>query len=864
MPHLPIDQPKSMPIEVEVDLGHIKGLSSQEVQERLAKDGYNVLPSAKRRGLLLTALEIIREPMFLLLLACGALYLISGDTEEAMMLLGFVFVVMGITFFQERKTERALEALRDLSSPRALVVRDGAKQRIAGRDVVRGDIMLLAEGDRVPADAIVLDCVNLSIDESLLTGESIAVRKKSAAATTEMSAPGGDDTPSVFSGTLVVRGQGIVEAKATGIHTEIGKIGKALQSVETENTPLQKETGKLVRNFATIGLFLCILVVVIYGMTRGDWMAGFLAGLSLAMAMLPEEFPVVLTIFLALGAWRISRVGVLTRRIPAVETLGSATVLCVDKTGTLTMNRMSVRELYADGLFHDFKVSPDVIPEEFHEVVEFSILASPADPFDPMEKAMREFGQLTLANTEHIHNDWNFLREYPLTNELFAMTRVWQSPDRREYVVAAKGAPEAIANLCHFSDEQLADLAPVIDQMSGRGLRVIGVAKTEFRAEGLPPGQHDFEFVFVGLLGLEDPVRPKVREAVGECYDAGIRTIMITGDYPGTAQNIARQIGLKNPEDFITGAELAEMSDAELTTRLKTVNLFARMVPEQKLRLVKALKDMGEVVAMTGDGVNDAPALKSAHIGIAMGGRGTDVARESAGIVLTEDDFDSIVLAVKMGRRIFDNLKKAMMFIFSVHIPIAGFTLIPVIFEWPLALFPVHIVFLELIIDPACSVVFEAEPAEEGIMKRPPRKINESLFGKKAVIFSLLQGLIVLSVVISVYYMEMAEHNQDSARALAFMTLVISNLGLILSNRSQSRSILRTILVPNPTTWWVVGGTIVFLTLVLTVPFLQTLFRFGPLHAPDLILCLSAAIACVAMLEILKAKPIRSLLRLTL
>lgn len=543
-----------MPIEVEIDLGQIKGLSSQEVQKRLAEDGYNVLPTAKRRGLLLTALEIVREPMFLLLLACGALYLISGDTEEAMMLLGFVFVVMGITFFQERKTERALEALRDLSSPRALVIRDGAKLRIAGRDVVRGDIMLLSEGDRVPADAIVLDCVNLSVDESLLTGESIAVRKKSAAATTDMSAPGGDDTPSVFSGTLVVRGQGIVEARATGIHTEIGKIGKALQSVETENTPLQKETGKLVRNFATIGLFLCVLVVVIYGMTRGDWMAGFLAGLSLAMAMLPEEFPVVLTIFLALGAWRISRVGVLTRRIPAVETLGSATVLCVDKTGTLTMNRMSVRELYADGLFHDFKASPDVIPEEFHEVVEFSILASPADPFDPMEKAMREFGQSTLANTEHIHNDWTFLREYPLTNELFAMTRVWQSPDRREYVVAAKGAPEAIANLCHFSDEQLANLAPVIDQMSGRGLRVIGVAKTEFRAEGLPPGQHDFEFAFVGLLGLEDPVRPKVREAVGECYDAGIRTIMITGDYPGTARNIARQIGLKNPEDFITGA----------------------------------------------------------------------------------------------------------------------------------------------------------------------------------------------------------------------------------------------------------------------------------------------------------------------
>ena len=848
--------------EIELDLDRIKGLSTEEVKRRLAADGYNVLPSAKKRGILHIAFEVIREPMFLLLLACGALYLISGETEEAMMLLGFVFVVMGITFFQERKTERALEALRDLSSPRALVIRDGVKARIAGREVVRGDIILLSEGDRVPADAIIIDGVSLSVDESLLTGESIAVRKKSAPASTLMTAPGGDDSPCVFSGTLIVRGQGIAEAKTTGIHTEIGKIGRALQSVETENTPLQRETGKLVRNFAIVGLFLCVVVVVTYGLTRGNWMAGFLAGLSLAMAMLPEEFPVVLTIFLALGAWRISRVGVLTRRIPAVETLGSATVLCVDKTGTLTMNRMSVRELYADNQFHDFKVSPDVIPEVFHEVVEFSILASPADPFDPMEKAMREFGQLTLANTEHLHNDWTFMREYPLTNELFAMTRVWRSPDRREYVVAAKGAPEAIANLCHFPEDKLADLALVIDQMSSRGLRVIGVAKTEFRAEGLPAGQHDFEFVFVGLLGLEDPVRPKVREAVNECYRAGIRTIMITGDYPGTAKNIARQVGLQNPEEFITGTELAQMGDEELITRLKSVNLFARMVPEQKLRLVKALKDMGEVVAMTGDGVNDAPALKSAHIGIAMGGRGTDVARESAAIVLTEDDFDSIVEAVRMGRRIFDNLKKAMMFIFSVHVPIAGFSLIPVVLEWPLALYPVHIVFLELIIDPACSIVFEAEPAEQGIMNRSPRKIDASLFGKKAVIFSFLQGLIILFGVIGVYYWALAGHSEDSARALAFITLVISNLGLILSNRSQSQSILRTILVPNPTTWWVVGGTVLFLTLALSVPFLTSLFRFGPLHLPDLMLASSIAIICVTLLEMLKLKLVRSLLRL--
>jgi P-type Ca2+ transporter type 2C len=846
-----------------VETEKIRGLSKQEVAKRLTEEGYNTLPSAKPRGILHIAFEILREPMFLLLLACGSLYLISGDQEEALMLLGFVFVVMGITFYQERKTERALEALRDLSSPRALVIRDGVKERIAGRDVVRGDILLLAEGDRVPADAILFSSLNLSVDESLLTGESVPVRKKASSGSSDMARPGGDDSPYVFSGTLIVKGQGVAEVKATGINTEIGKIGKALQTLETENTPLQRETGRLVRMFAIIGLTLCVAVVVTYGMTRGDWMKGFLAGLSLAMAMLPEEFPVVLTIFLALGAWRISRAKVLTRRIPAVETLGSATVLCVDKTGTLTLNRMSVKELFANQQFYTIKESPTSLPSEFHEVVEYSILASPADPFDPMEKAMTELAHYTLANTEHIHHDWTFLREYPLSSEMLAMTRVWRSPDMHEFVVATKGAPEAIANLCHFTKEEFLRLSPAIDEMSHRGLRVIGVARAYFQTEALPPGQHDFTFEFLGLLGLADPVRPGVSEALSECYSAGIRTVMITGDYPGTAQNIARQIGLKNPDETITGPELEKMTDTDLSQRLKTVNLFSRMVPEQKLRLVRVLKEMGEVVAMTGDGVNDAPALKSAHIGIAMGGRGTDVAREASSIVLLEDDFGSIVQAVKMGRRIFDNLKKAMMFIFSVHIPIAGLSLLPVIFKWPLALYPVHIVFLELIIDPACSIVFEAEAAEKDVMNRPPRTLGDPLFGKGAVLMSLIQGLIILVSVIGIYRWAITENSEQAARALGFICLVVANLGLILTNRSNTRGLFSILKTPSPTSWWVIGGTVVFLTLVLTVPFLRNLFHFGPLHTIDLIKCLGVAVVSITMLEILKLRPIRKLLKVT-
>lgn len=852
-----------MPMVVEKQT-QLQGLSKEEVSKRLAEEGYNTLPSAKPRGLIHIALEVIKEPMFLLLLACGSLYLISGDTEEALMLLGFVFVVMGITFYQERKTERALEALRDLTSPRALVIRDGVKERIAGREVVRGDLLLLAEGDRVPADAVLVSGVNLSVDESLLTGESIPVRKRNLPEGAEltMAAPGGDDSPFLYSGTMIVKGQGIAEARATGIRTEIGKIGKALQTVETEDTPLQKETGRLVRTFAVIGLLLCVAVVVTYGLTRGDWLKGFLAGLSLAMAMLPEEFPVVLTIFLALGAWRISRAKVLTRRIPAVETLGSATVLCVDKTGTLTMNRMSVRELYANGLYYSFSTTPEALPHEFHEVVEYSMLASPSDPFDPMEKAMKELGELTLANTEHVHDNWTLLREYPLTSDMLAMTRVWQSPDLLEYVVAAKGAPEAIANLCHLTRRDIDKLASAIEAMSGRGLRVIGVARAQFRAEKLPSGQHDFAFEFLGLLGLADPVRPGVKDAVAECYRAGIRTIMITGDYPGTAQNIARQIGLDNAGETITGSELAAMSDSELARRLKTVNLFSRTVPEQKLRLVRALKEMGEVVAMTGDGVNDAPALKSAHIGIAMGGRGTDVAREASSIVLLEDDFDSIVQAIKMGRRIFDNLKKAMMFIFSVHIPIAGLSLIPVILKWPIALFPVHIVFLELIIDPACSTVFEAEVSEKDIMNRPPRQLKEPLFGRRAILMSLIQGLIILGSVTCIYRWAITGHEENAARALAFTTLVIANLGLILTNRSHTRSVLSIVKSPSPTFWIVAGGTAVFLTLALTNSFLRNLFSFAPIDTADAVLSVVVAIGCIILMELLKLARVRRFLLL--
>jgi P-type Ca2+ transporter type 2C len=608
------------------------GLSSPIVIANLKRDGYNEISSTQARSIWLIAWDSIQDPIFLLLVGGGIIYWILGDLQEALILLGFVVFLTGISLYQEGKTEHALEALRDLSSPRALVIRDGQRKRIAGREVVRDDILILAEGDRVAADAIVLSCSNLSTDESLLTGESLPVRKFAAVGDVEMARPGGDELPFVFSGTLVVQGQGIVKVRSIGAQTEMGKIGSALQKVPPDVTPLQREMNRLVSRLFGIALALCIVIVVIYGATTGDWLKGVLAGITLAMAILPNEFPVVVTIFLALGAWRISQNHVLARRTAAVETVGSATVLCVDKTGTLTLNQMAVQQLFAYNhpeqlLPYDLESpSQEALPEGVHELVEFCILASQRDPFDPMEKAFKELGDRSLAHTEHLHSDWKLLREYPLSPELLAMSHVWQSADRKLYEIAAKGAPEAIANLCHFTPEQQKNLTAQVSEMAIQGLRVLGVAKASLldapppflpphpvvTPEHLPDKQHDFPFQFLGLVGLSDPVHPNVAAAIKECHTAGIRVVMITGDYPETAQAIARQVGLLQTGDTITGTELDHMSDTELQQRIQNTNIFARAIPEQKLRIVNALKNKGEVVAMTGDGVNDAPALKAA------------------------------------------------------------------------------------------------------------------------------------------------------------------------------------------------------------------------------------------------------------
>jgi Ca2+-transporting ATPase len=666
--------------------------------------------------------------------------------------------------------------------------------------------------------------------------------------------PGGDDLPFVFSGTLVVSGRGIARVVATGAKSAIGGIGKSLEGLSAEETLLQRETARLVRLLAVTVLGLCAFLVLAYGIARGHWLEGVLSGLTLAMAVMPNELPVVMTIFLALGAWRLSRSQILARNAPIVEMIGSATVLCVDKTGTLTMNRMKIRALSTFAASADLADFPDgLLPDTFHDLVEFSILASQRDPFDPMERAIKEFGEDYLAHTEHLHGDWTLEREYPLSPELLAMSHVWRAPQGSEYVIAAKGAPEAVADLCHFSGEEFSSLMREVGRLSECGMRVLGVARSRFREEGLPGEQHDFIFEFLGLLGLEDPVRPTVASALEECYRAGVRLVMITGDYPGTALSIARSIGLAGVGEVITGSQLDAMDNPELGERVKRVNIFARMVPEQKLRLVNALKGNGEIVAMTGDGVNDAPALKAAHIGIAMGGRGTDVAREASDLVLLDDDFDSIVRAIRMGRRIFDNLKKAMAYLLAIHVPIAGMSLIPVLFNWPLLFMPVHIAFLHLIIDPACSIVYEVEPAESGVMSRPPRDPAKPLFDRQVLLLSILQGVGVLAILLAVFGISLARgQGEAESRTLAFTTLIIANLGLMLTNRSWSEGMAAIVGTPNSVLWWVTAGAVAFLALVLNVPALCSLFRFSPLHLNDIFVCFSLGIFSILWFELFK------------
>ncbi len=822
-----------------------EGLSDREAAERLAREGPNELPSARPRSTAAIAADVLREPMLLLLVATGLLYLLIGELQESLALLAAIFVVIGITLFQERKTERTLFALRDLSSPRALVVRQGRVQRIAGRDLVRGDLLVLEAGDRIAADGAVLGSSGLRVDESLLTGESVPVTKTAAG---QPASRDGEAT-SVHSGTLVVAGHGLARVTATGAATELGRIGRTIAGLEIGRTRLQKEVTWAVRVLAFFGLSACLLLAALYGIGRGQWLEGALAGLTLAISMVPEEFPVILTVFLALGAWRISRSHVLTRRFVAIETLGAATVLCVDKTGTLTLNQMRISAVStADGIDRlDMNAGPGV---GARAVLRVAMLAAHRYAVDPIDRALADHGwRDTLAAGS---DAWSLVREYPLTDSQPVTGNVWSASDQQPRMVAIKGAPETVIALCGMSGADADRTLGQVEQMAREGLRVLGVAQAAATGE-LPPSLPGFRFDFVGLVGLADPVRPGVPDAIRECHSAGIRVVMLTGDYPATARSIARQIGLRANDGCLSGPELVGMDDAAIRRAIGSVDVFARIKPDQKLRLVRALQANGDVVAMTGDGVNDAPALKAADIGVAMGSRGTDVAREAAALVLLDDDFTSIVRAVRLGRRIYDNIRKAVGYVLAIHVPIAGITLVPSLLGWPLVLMPLHVIFMEMIIDPACSVAFEMEPEEGDVMRRRPRDPRTRLFSPRLVLRSLLQGSGMWLIALAVYIgARQAGLDDRDTRTVTFTTLIISNLMLILTNRSLTRSLVLDRRSANPALGWIVATAVIALCVVLFVPAARDLFVLARPHALDLAVCAAAGLMAITWMELLK------------
>ena len=787
----------------------VAGLSEAEARARLKRDGPNLLPQGERRSPLRIVLSVLAEPMLLLLLGAATIYLLLGDAQEAALLGVSVQLVIGMTVYQEQRAETALQALRDLSSPRARVWRDGDIRIVPARELVVGDRIELAEGDRVPADARLLEVVDFEVDESLLTGESLPVVLDPRS-----------DSATAHASTLVVRGHGSAEVIATGIATEVGRIGQALHGIQRERSPMQVQIRGVVLLFTALAFTSSLLVTLLYALGGAAWMDAILAGITLAIATIPEEFPVVLTVFLAFGGWRMARRRALVRRAPAIEALGAVQVLCTDKTGTLTENRMAVAGLWPG-------LGDDVADEASRDSLLLTALAaSPPQSFDAMEQALRTAaGADSAAAREHGNGH---LREYPIAPDRPAMAHVWREGDQLR--VACKGAPETVAALCRLDDARLSRLHETLDALAGQGLRLLGVAEAQLAPDApLPETLVDLPLQWRGLVGFADPLREGVVEAVADVQAAGVQVLMLTGDHLRTASAIAGQLGIhNNGSGAMLGAELDQLDDAALDRALAKTAVFARVRPEHKLRLVEALKRRGQRVAMTGDGVNDAPALMAAHVGVAMGGRGTDVAREAASIVLLDDNFITIVDAIRMGRGIYDNIRRALHYILAVHVPITGLALLPALLGGGWVLMPLHVVFLELIIDPTCSIVFEREPLEDDIMRRRPRPADEAMLGWLPMLASLSKGALMFAAVAAVYFLA-GEQGYEPAvvSALAFTALVAGNIGLMAVFRSGRG--LRRALSPRNRSFWIIAGVATLaLVLATQLPAAAQVFGFVP------------------------------------
>jgi Ca2+-transporting ATPase len=804
------------------------GLTGAAAAAELARVGPNELPRPPRRGIGRIVVGVLSEPMFLLLVIAALVYLVIGDPRESVLLAAFAVLSVGLVVVQEARSENALEALRALGAPTAKVLRDGAPVRLSAREVVPGDVLLAGEGERIAADGWVLRADDLSVDESLLTGESMPVGKRvrTPADLDAAAVAGGDGQAYAFAGTLIVRGHTWILVDRTGIATAAGRIGVSLATISSEQTLLQRSIGRLVRWFGLIAFLTSASVVLGYGLVRGDWVQGVLSGIALAMAMLPEEFPMALAVFLALGAWRMAKVKVLVRRPAMVETLGAATVLAVDKTGTLTENRMRLRALVAPGARVELDGSESELPESAHRVLEYALLASKRQAHDPMDSAVGTLAQVTLAASEHLHAGWPLEREYGLSPDLMALSRVWRRPDGT-CEVASKGAPEAILTLCAADAATRADVLAEVQDLAARGLRVLAVASGRSDTTTLPDDPRDLTLRFEGLIAFVDPLRASAAAAVAKSRAAGLSVMMITGDYPSTALAIAAEAGIDVRGGVLAGPEIDALDDAALAAAMRRVRVYARIRPEQKLRLVQALKADGEVVAMTGDGVNDAPALKSAHIGLAMGGRGTDVAREAAGIVLLDDDFGRIVDGVRLGRRIFENLRKVLIYIAAIHVPVALLALVPLLLGMPPMILPLHVVLIEMVVDPICSVAFENQPESPGLMQRGPRPRDEPLIGWRQLVLGVLLGLGLFIGAFTVYAWVIAEgRSVDQARTLAFVALTIGNLMLVRMLASHGWALAGLFGAGQGPFWAITAVVAVVISACIGVPYFAEIFRF--------------------------------------
>ncbi len=826
-----------------------KGLTSEQAHILQEQYGKNELTSDKKESFLHKVFHIICEPMFLLLLIAAIIYFILGEPRDGIIMLIFVIGIISIDVIQEWKTDKTLNALKDLSTPHITVIRDSKEQNIASVDLVPGDLMLIKEGVKIPADGYVIKASDLCVDESTLTGEAEGVWKTIVNESSKEAVSGYWLKDYCYSGTLVTQGSAIIKVEKIGSATEYGKIGAGIIAAKEAPSPLQKQTGILVKTCAIIAGILFLLVASLTYFNIPDhkftdrMIESILSGITLAMAMIPEEFPVILTVFLSMGAWRLAKKKSLVRKLPSVETLGAVSVLCVDKTGTITMNRMTVQDTWSfDG--------------EVEKLVEIMGLGCETDAYDPMEKAMLEYCEKHGITKEHLFGG-ELITEYAFTNELKMMGHVWKHDD--EIIIAAKGSPERILKICELSEEDRLYIEDKIMELSKKGLRVIGVAsaKPETRAD-IPNTLPDCHLTFCGLIGLADPPRDTVKADIKQCINAGVRVVMITGDNGITASSIAKQIGMPNSDIIITGEELDHMNDIELCEKVRCVSIFSRVVPEHKMRIVKAFQANGEIVAMTGDGVNDAPALKHSDIGIAMGKRGSEVSREAADLILMDDNFTTIVETIHDGRRIYDNIRKAVGYIFTIHIPIAFTALLaPFLNINPkcLLLLPVHVVLLELIIDPTCSIVLERQPAEADIMKRKPRNPKEKILTKGVLIKSILQGIVIFAASFSTYFylLQQDEGNAALARTMGLSIVMLANIFLVIVNSSDHGSLLHSIkkLSKDRIFYAVILGTLTGLFIFMYTP-VSLLLKLSPLSAIQFLAVLGIAAGSVLWYELVK------------